>query len=237
MSERTVLISGASSGIGLAIAQTLTQAGDIVYGLGRDFGHAQCKGMHAIELDLARLDTLGDSLGTLVKELPTIQALVCCAGRGEFGALEQFSYAQIRALMDLNFTSQAYLARALLPSMKRAGRGDIIFLGSEAALNGGRNGAIYSASKFALRGLAQALRDECAKSGVRVTIINPGMVKTGFFNKLDFAPGENEENFLLPEDVARAVTLILDSRPGTVFDEINLSPLKKVIQFDKPKSN
>ena len=65
--------------------------------------------------------------------------------------------------------------------MKKIGKGDVIFIGSEAALNGSRKGTIYCASKFALRGFAQALRDECSKSSIRVTIINPGMVKTGFF--------------------------------------------------------
>ena len=107
-------------------------------------------------------------------------------------------------------------------------------MGSEAALAGGKRGAVYSAAKFGLRGLAQALRQECAASGLRVSIINPGMVQTEFFNGLDFRPGEAPDNYILPDDVALAVQMILEARQGTVFDEINLSPQKKVIRFPKP---
>ena len=107
-------------------------------------------------------------------------------------------------------------------------------MGSEAARTGGKRGAVYSAAKFGLRGLAQSLRQECAASGVRVSIVNPGMVKTAFFDELDFQPGDAPDNYILPEDVARAVLAILETRTGTVVDEINLSPQKKVIRFPKP---
>jgi NADP-dependent 3-hydroxy acid dehydrogenase YdfG len=107
-------------------------------------------------------------------------------------------------------------------------------MGSESALVGGKQGTIYSASKFALRGMAQSLRDECSRNGVRVTVINPGMVKSPFFNTLGFEPGHHDENFIIPEDIANAVQMVLSSRKETVFDEINLSPLKKVIHH-KPK--
>ena len=99
---------------------------------------------------------------------------------------------------------------------------------------GGRRGAVYSATKFALRGLSQALRQECAGSGVRVCIINPGMVRTTFFSELEFEPGIAQENYLLPQDVADTLIHVLSLRQGSVVDEINLSPLKKVIRFKKP---
>ncbi|MCK5307276.1 MAG: SDR family oxidoreductase, partial [Zetaproteobacteria bacterium] len=123
---------------------------------------------------------------------------------------------------------------ALLPGMKQRKSGTLIFMGSETALDGAKRGTVYSASKFGLRGLAQSLRLECATSGVRVGIINPGMVKTEFFDQLDFQPGVDPDNYILPEDVAEAVLLVLEARYGTVFDEINLSPQKKVILSPKP---
>lgn len=234
--SKLYLVTGASSGIGRAICERLLEDGHTVAGIARDFSKfsKQHPDFHPVTLDLAALDALPDALGELSKRFASIDGLVCCAGRGQFGSLEEFSYDQIRALMDLNFTSQAYAARAFLPGMKQRHRGDIVFIGSEAALSGGRKGAIYSASKFALRGLAQALREECAKSGVRVSIINPGMVKTDFFKSLNFSHGEDTDNYVLPEDVAAAAAMILAARPGTVFDEINLSPLKKVVHFVKP---
>lgn len=236
MSAGNIIVSGASSGIGRAISNRLLQAGYRVTGLARDFSKFPCDDpdFTPISMDLADLDTLPAALDELGRQQAAVDGLICCAGSGRFGSLEEFSPAQIRALLDLNLTSQLYLVRALLPGMKQRSRGNIIFMGSEAALAGGKRGAVYSAAKFGLRGLAQALRQECAASGLRVSIINPGMVQTPFFNELDFRPGEEPDNYILPEDVAAAVQLVLEAREGTVFDEINLSPQKKVIRFPKP---
>ena len=237
--QKTILVSGASSGIGRAVTTLLLEQGYRVTGLARDFSKFPCHDKHftAVPMDLSDLDKLPAQLDTLLGKEPAIDGVVCCAGSGRFGSLEEFSYTQIRSLLDLNLTSQIYLVRALLPGMKQRNSGNIIFMGSEAALAGGKRGAIYSAAKFGLRGLAQALRQECAASGLRISIINPGMVKTGFFDELDFKPGEATDNYIMPEDVAGAVQMILESRAGTVFDEINLSPQKKVIRFPKPDKN
>ena len=217
----------------------LLQRGYRVTGLARDFSKFPCADPNftPVCMDLSDLDALPAQLDALTRQDTPVDGLVCCAGSGRFGSLEEFSLVQIRTLLDLNLTSQLYLVRALLPGMKQHAGGNIIFMGSEAALAGGKRGAVYSAAKFGLRGLAQALRQECAASGLRVSIINPGMVQTEFFNELDFRPGEAPDNYILPEDVAQAVQLILETREGTVIDEINLSPQKKVIRFPKPGEN
>jgi NADP-dependent 3-hydroxy acid dehydrogenase YdfG len=231
--SRTILVTGASSGIGRALCHLLLEQRHQVIGIARDFARfgGQPPNFFAEAIDLGELETLPQKLKALIKRYPGIDAVICNAGRGQFGSLEEFSYEQITALMNLNFISQAFVTRAVLPEMKRQKHGDIIIIGSEAALWGGRRGAVYSASKAALRGFAQALRDECARSGVRVCIINPGMVRTGFFDSLAFAPGEDVANAILPEEVAEVVAQVLRFRDGVVVDEINLSPLKKVIAF------
>ena len=237
MKCKTAVVSGASSGIGRAICERLLESDYSVTGLARDFSKTSIKHkqFNSISLDFSDLDTLPDKLDAIRQDFSSVDSLVCCAGQGNFGSLEEFSYQQIRDLIDLNFTSQAFLTRSFLPLMKRQRSGSIIFIGSESSLTGGRKGAVYSASKFALRGLAQALRKECAKTGIRISIVNPGMVKTGFFDNLTFEPGDSPDNYLAPTDIADAVTMILDARKGTVFDEINLSPQKKVIQYKKEK--
>ena len=234
--DRTILVTGASSGIGQAIATLLLRRGYRVIGLARDFSKAafDSENFVAISIDLSRLDELAARLEILIQKEPAIDGVILCAGSGRFGSLEEFSHTQIRALIELNLTSPIYLARTLIPGMKQRTSGDIIFMGSEAARTGGKRGTVYSAAKFGLRGLAQSLRQECAASGVRVSIVNPGMVKTAFFDELDFQPGDAPDNYILPEDVALAVLAILETRTGTVFDEINLSPQKKVIRFPKP---
>ena len=237
--ERSILVTGSSSGIGRAISQHLLTAGHNVLGVARNFAKSPCDHprFSSISIDLGDLDALPRKLPQVVAQGSAVDALICNAGQGRFGNLEQFSYAQIRALLDLNFTSHAYLVRAFLPQLKKTG-GDIVFIGSEAALQGAQKGSIYCASKFALRGFAQALRQECSRNNIRVALVNPGMVDTPFFDELDFAPGSEPDQHITPADVAQAVGLILAARPGTVIDEINLSPQKNVINFnpDKPRT-
>lgn len=234
---KTTLVTGASSGIGRAITSMLLEQGHRVIGLARDFSKVpqQEDQLIRIEVDLSHLERLPDRLKTISDTYPGIQGVILCAGAGRFGSLEEFSWQQIRDLVDLNLTSQVFIARAFLPLMKQRGRGDLIFIGSEAALAGGRRGALYAATKFGVRGLAQSLRQECAGSGVRVCIVNPGMVKTGFFSRLSFTPGEEPDNYILPEDIAETVRYLLNVRQGTVIDEINLTPQKKVVRFRKPQ--
>lgn len=229
-----IIVSGASRGIGLAISEQLQKLGYHVVGLARNHSQAASPSFTPYTVDLADLDQLPKHLSAIAKTHGPCRGLVCCAGKGQFGNLEEFSYPQIEALLALNFTSHAFMARALLPGLKRNGQGDIVFIGSEAALQGSRKGSIYCASKFALRGFAQALREECASSGVRVCIINPGMVKTDFFAQQSFRPGAHADNYITAQEVADAVALVINTRHSTVFDEINLSPLKKVIDFGSP---
>jgi 3-hydroxy acid dehydrogenase/malonic semialdehyde reductase len=233
--KRTVLVTGASSGIGRAIAQNLLQQGHAVIGVSRDCRKfiRQMDNFSSAQLDLSDLKELPHKIRQLQQKFPEIDAVVFSAGMGRFGSMEEFSYPQIEALMTINFTSQVFLTKALLPALKRKANSDLIFIGSEAALKGTRKGAVYCASKFALRGFTQALREECGNSHVRVCLINPGMVKTPFFEQLNFEPGDHESNTILPEDVADAVSYVLDSRTQIVIDEINMSPLNKVVKFKK----
>ena len=230
---RKLLVTGASRGIGAAISRRLLQDGYEVIGLGRDFSDWKTlpEGLEAVEMDLTNLTELPHHLGEIARSHPEIDGLVLNAGYGRFGSLEEFSYHQIREMVDTNLVQHIFVARTFLPRMKKLDSGDLVVIGSEAALSGGKRGAIYSACKFGLRGLAQSLREECSGSGIRVCLINPGMVATGFFDRLDFAPGSDASQHLRPEDIAEAVHMVLMSPPGTVFDEINLNPLKKVIQF------
>jgi len=232
-----VIVSGASSGIGEAIARKLLSMGYKVYGIARDFTSCAIESANfcEVEIDLGHGESLPDKLLSLQDRISeNIVAIVNNAGIGRMGYLEQLSYTQIRELIDINFLAHVYMVKAFLPQMKESAQPgkhrDLIFIGSEAALKGGQQGSIYCASKFAIRGFVQSLREECAKSYVRVSLINPGMVKSPFFDELNFQPGEDEENYIEPDDIANVVEIILRTRTGTVFDEINLSPLKKVVR-------
>jgi len=229
--DKTYIVTGASRGIGKTIAMELLEQGAKVVGLSRSSATIRHQNFKSFEIDLSQAKELEQKLKVFVKSVDDLDGVICSAGLGRFGAIEQFSFSQMQSLMNVNFLSQALLVRLALPKLKQNARGDVVFIGSEAALNGAKNGAMYCASKFAIRGFAQSLREECSKSGVRISLINPGMVRTDFFNELNFEHGDDDENYIEAQDIAEAVKLILATRAGTLFEEINLSPLKKVVKF------
>jgi NADP-dependent 3-hydroxy acid dehydrogenase YdfG len=229
----TLIVTGSGSGIGRATTLRLLEAGYRVIGISRRASRFAHPDFQSIDMDMAKLNDLPKEFEQLVTQHPQIDGVVFCAGSGRFGSLEEFSFSQIQSLLDLNLTSQILLTRTVLPLLKKQDRGDLIYIGSEAALSGGKRGAIYSASKFGLRGFTQALRQECAGNNIRVTLINPGMVRTEFFNTLDFSPGAHASNAIEAQDIAEVIFNVLKMRAGTVVDEINMSPQKKVIEFGK----
>jgi short-subunit dehydrogenase len=242
--QKTIMITGATGGIGSAITQILLNNNHKVIGWGRkpclipgliqnnnyqhhicDFGNPEAAEKAAKEL----FKTL--SLRSLsIKSLPGIDALILAAGFGQFNELEQFSLKQMQNLMNVNFISQAVITKTVLPLIKKSANSKIIAIASESALVGARKGSLYCASKFALRGFMQSLRAECTQSETAVTIVNPGLVNTNFFNNLAFRPGNYESNFITPKQIAKILAMILDMENNCIFEEINLQPLKKVIQ-------
>lgn len=233
--KRTLLVTGASSGIGRAISRQLISQGHHIIALSRDCRKfkQQPDNFSCYQADLSQLDSIPDIARQIQSDFPALDGVIFSAGLGLFGSLEEFSYSQMQTVMKVNFTGQAMLTRALLPQLKRKNHSHLIYIGSEAALKGSRKGTMYCASKFALRGFTQALREESAKSKVKVTLINPGMVKTEFFDELNFEPGSEPGQFIQPEDITQAVDYVLNASPAIVIDEININPLNKVVQFKK----
>mgnify|MGYP000010819694 FL=1 len=231
-----ILISGASSGIGLATARQLLELDHEVTGISRQSKTAQLDhpNFSLFQLDLNRLDDCDQKLNLLLKE-QSFDCFIHCAGYGHFGSIEQFSVAQIDRAIRVNLTSALVLCRLLVPMFRRQKQGKLIFIGSESALNAGKKGVLYSAAKFGLRGFCQALREDCAKDGIGVSLVNPGMVRSPFFDEQSFAPASQPENAIETEDVAKLICQVLQTSANIVIDEINLSPRVKSIDFS-PKS-
>ena len=234
MRDRHVLVTGSSSGIGRAITEHLLKSGATVIGIARNHNKYQpnSDNYKTFDVDVSDLKTLPSSLKEILAEFPKLDGLVSNAGYGQFGGLENNSADQIYSYICANLTSHMVITRMVLPHFKAQKRGDIVYIGSEAALDGGKKGSLYCAAKFGLRGFSQSLREECASTNVRVSIINPGMVRTEFFENLDFRPRDEAVNAIEPDDVALAAIAVFSARQGTVIDEINLTPLKKAISFD-----
>lgn len=223
------LVTGTSSGIGEAVARRLLSEGHSVVGISRGTSAIQHINFQNEKLDLSELARLENRLPSLAKQYANVSSLVLCAGFGRFGNLEEFSYAQIQELINVNLVANLYIARAFLPALKTRHSGTLVFVGSESALSGGRRGVAYVAAKAGLAGAVKALRQECASSDVKVGVVVPGMVKSNFYDNSEFTHGANPENYIEPEDVADAVMLMLNSREGSVVDTIHVSPMKSVI--------
>ena len=127
---RTLIVTGASRGIGAAVSQCLLEKGATVIGIARNFQRCTIDNarFRPVPLDLAQVSALPDVLSRLAKTHTEITGLVCCAGRGRFGSLEEFAYKDIRELVDLNLTSQMYVVRAFMPIIKTNGGGDVVLM-------------------------------------------------------------------------------------------------------------
>jgi len=234
MKDRHILITGSSSGIGRAISVKLLEEGATVYGIARNHKKFQpdTDRYKPITVDLTDLHTIPEKLSDLLVSNPEIDGFISNAGYGSFDNLENFSPERISSYINDNLTSHLVVTRCLLPHFKTRNRGNIILMGSEAALEGAKKGSLYCAAKFGLRGFSQSIRQETSNTDICVTLINPGMVRTAFFDELKFRPGDDDDNAIEAKDIADVVVNILSMRSGTVIDEINLTPQKKVIIFD-----
>ena len=233
MKDKCVLVTGSSSGIGYEITSNLLDLGAKVIGIARnhDKSNLQNKNYTTYSCDLSIHDNLEILLKKILKNHPQINCFISNAGYGNFGPLENYSTLQINKFFSTNLISHLIITKHLLPHFKRNKMGDIIFIGSEAGLSGAKNGSLYCAAKFGLKGFTEALSKDIAKNNIRVSIINPGMVRTEFFENLNFEPGESEENAISVRDISSTVTYILRLSRNTIVDQINLSPSKKGIKF------
>ncbi|MGW8765223.1 SDR family oxidoreductase [Streptomyces sp. NPDC055815] len=189
-SEKTVLITGTSSGIGLAAAVAAAQAGWTVVATMRDTGKAEAllkaAAEHAVtdRIQVKRLDVVDpDSIATCVDEVIAehgrLDALVNNAGAAQVGTIERMSLDDVRTAMEVNFFGVAAATRAALPHL-RASRGRVITVTSVGGAVGQPFNEAYCAAKFAVEGFMQSLAPVAATVGVDVTVVEPGAVASEF---------------------------------------------------------
>ena len=186
-SARVWLITGATSGFGRALAEAAVAVGDIVVGAVRSPDRLDdLVAAHQDQVSAVRLDVTDTRRGAeVVEEVATrfgrIDVLVNNAGRTQVGALEETTERELRDLFDLHFFGPAMLTRAVLPHMRRAGRGAVVQMSSVGGQITGPGFGAYCATKFALEGLTQTLSQE-VDFGVTFLIVEPGAFRTGLFN-------------------------------------------------------
>jgi NAD(P)-dependent dehydrogenase (short-subunit alcohol dehydrogenase family) len=175
------LVTGASSGIGEAIANKLAAAGYTVYGTSRRGTPAVHQAFSMLALDVTDDASVEAAVGELLRREGRIDVLVNNAGFGLApAAAEESSIEQAKAVFDTNFLGVVRMTRAVVPHMRRQGRGRIINIGSILGVVSVPYVALYVASKHAVDGYSQALDHELRTHGIRVVVIEPGYTRTAF---------------------------------------------------------
>ena len=192
--HRVWFITGASSGFGRALAEAVLKRGDDAVVCARrkksldSLASPYGKSVLAIELDVTDADARLKAVDAALNRFGRIDVLANIAGRGSLGAAEEFSPEQLREQMEVNFFAAAEMTRVVLPTMRAQRSGRILQLTSIGGLISIGGFGPYCASKFALEGWSQALRDEVAPLGIGVTIVAPGAFRTEFAGSVNMRP-------------------------------------------------
>jgi hypothetical protein len=214
ITDATAIVTGASSGIGAALARALVDAGAVVALVARraapldalvaalPAGRAA-----AFPCDVRDEDAVARTVDAVGTRLAPVDLLINNAGIGRYQSFLATDRAEAAAILETNLHGALYFLRATLPGMLARRHGHVVNVSSIAGRIGSRNHALYCASKFALAGLSESLGYELAGTGVGVTLVNPGIVETPFFDHDSFAafPAAARARAIPPERVAAAI--------------------------------
>ena len=247
-----ILITGISSGFGLAMARQLNADGHTVYGtVRRDV--EQLPGVHYLRADVRDTASVKAAVDAVLAAEGRIDVLINNAGMGIGGPVEFAPEADVQLQMDTNFMGQVRFAQAVLPAMRKQGSGKILCFSSIGGLMGLPFQGFYSASKFAVEGFCEALQIEVRRHGIQVVLIEPGDFSTGFtaarikqvsdaavaaypsLRRSVSSFEKDEQTGLKPEYLARKVAKIVRSRHpkfryviATFIQKLSI-PLKRIL--------
>jgi 3-oxoacyl-[acyl-carrier protein] reductase len=238
LAGKVVIVTGAGSGVGRAVALALAQedARPVLAARSAETlaETARMIGLHgkpalAVPTDVTDETAVAAMMARAADAYGRIDGLVAAAGIARFGRVEGYALSDWRATLDTNLTGVFLCARAALPHLRAGGGGGIVAIGSGAGKQGYAELAAYSASKFGLLGFMQALAAEVGDEDIRCSVVNPGSILSPFGDR-DVAGTEAAmaadpgKKYLLPEDVAAAVVWLLMQPRRAWTQEMNLWP-------------
>ncbi len=198
---RIYFITGASSGFGQALAEAVLERGDsailtarrsdALSAIARKYPNSAI----AVAMDVTRHEQRDAAVKTALDRFGHVDVLVNAAGHGSLGAMEEFSSAQMRSQMEVNFFGGVELTLELLPSMREWKRGHIVNFSSVGGVVSKGGFSLYCASKFAVEGFSEGLRDEVKPLGIHVTIIEPGAFRTEFSGAANMRPEKSIDDY------------------------------------------
>lgn len=225
----THVITGAGSGIGRIVAERLHARGDQLVVVARDATRATelteaFPGSIPVVADLARPETIAEAVQDAGVPA-SVDALIHAAGIVELGAVADLPVTAWTSQLAVNLVAPAELTRVLLPRV-RAARGQVLFVNSGAGLTAHPDWAAYAASKHGLKALADALRGEEARHGVRVTTVYPGRTATPMQEKVHAQEGADydADRWIDPASVATAIITALDLPRDAVISDLSVRP-------------
>ena len=229
---KTVLLTGASSGIGLATGLRLAKEGYEIYGIGRTFDDslAYPENFHCFSCDIINTTALNQTLQDIKALLssPAPDIIIHSAGIGRYGLQETLEASDIRELIRTNLEAPIVITTEFLSYMKQRKSGHIFFLSSVTAKKTNTYGCAYGATKAGLLSFANSLFEEVRKNGIKVTTLLPDMTKTNLYRDADFTADDTA--CLFPEDIADTISYILSCGEHLNITELLIQPQKHRIQ-------
>lgn len=226
---KTAIITGASRGLGKAIAEALVEKGAKVFGLARtkeDLEKIQRNlgdKFIPVVLDLTAEDDLNAWINKTFSEQNFPDILINNAGVGYFQKVDELSSEKWQQMMNINLNAVFYLSRAVVPLMKKKDTySHIINIGSIVGKITGSEKSGYSATKFAIQGFSEALFKELRGFKIKVSVINPGSIETDFFETSGI---ETNPSMLQAKEVAATVLHVLETPDNVLIDELTMRPL------------
>ena len=238
--NKVAVVTGCSSGIGYETALALAREGYTTYATMRDVSRgaklldaAAKEGLRVLvrEIDVDSSDSVDAAMDEIISKEGRVDVLVNNAGYMIFGTLEDLTLEELRDQFETNFFGIVRMIQKTAPVMRRNGDGYIINMSSVAGRIGFPGTPAYISSKFALEGLSECLRYELGSFGIKVVLIEPGVVKTNLFNSMRMsASGPDSPYKELTESVAKAVKMM--SEMGTPPSEVADAVLRAVGEED-----
>lgn len=217
---KLAIVTGATSGIGAAIARALAKEGAAVVGCGRR-ATAPVRRPDGGQIALTHLDVTDEAaVKALFAALPPPDVVVCGAGTGTFAPIHTATVADLRAMLDTHVVGTFLCAREALRRMQPERRGHIVAIASIAADKAFPECGGYTAAKAGQRGLMRVLAEEARPSNIRVTTVSPGATDTPIW---DDRPGFDREKMMSADDLAGMIVAVI-ARPMLAIDELTITP-------------